>query len=112
MGAPNRAVIAERGSSTGDIIVRAIKSHRLVTTPPRRSVAGIRIRLSELEKIIRAMWGTASPIKATGPARDVISPAMVQALRRMKIRKRLMLMPIDRAYSSPSNIALRGFDNR
>ena len=83
MGAPKKAVMAETGSSTGLSHIRAIMSHKVVTAAPVRHTPGTRTRLSEVPKVRRAMWGTAKPMKATGPAMAVTKPAKAEAVKRM-----------------------------
>ena len=79
--------------------------------PPNSTAPGIRILLSEVEKIRRVICGTASPINATGPAKDVTRPASPQEQNRIKIRNSFILTPMEEAYSSPRRKAFKGLLN-
>ena len=80
-GAPITAVIAPNGSSAGDTMVRAAKSQSPAISAPPSIAAGRRMRLSDVWKSIRQIWGTARPIKDTGPAK-----AVTAALRTLETR--------------------------
>ena len=83
MGAPMMAVIAPRGNSTGDTILRAVKSQAPAINAPPTAVAGINILLFEVPNKILQICGTASPIKDTGPAK-----AVTAAVRMLDIKIR------------------------
>ena len=98
----------------GNIIpLRATISHTTVhiniDTPPQSIVAGIRMRLSAVRKVMRARCGMARPIKPIGPQKAVTVPANSVVDRKMMMRERVRLRPIVSAYASPKSRMLSGF---
>lgn len=79
------------------------------TQAPDNILKGNNVEWSDVPSIKRAMCGTASPIKETGPQNAVAVAVSSPVQSRINKRVRLILMPRLAAYISPNNMAFRGF---
>ena len=82
-------------------VIRSMGAHSMVT--------GSRRLWLLLRNNSRAMCGTESPIKATGPQYAVTVAVSNPVERSSRLRVIFMLMPKFSAYRAPKSIALRGF---
>ena len=83
--------------------------HKSNTAAPHSMVTGSRRLWLLLRNNNRAMCGTESPIKATGPQYAVTVAVSNPVERSSRLRVIFMLMPKFSAYRAPKSIALRGF---
>ena len=70
-----------------------IRLHRSVNAAPVRSVTGSSRRWSEVERMRRAMWGTARPMKAMGPQKAVEVAVRIPVVKSSRLRVRGILIP-------------------
>lgn len=98
------AVTDPKGSSAGAIIIREIKSQNKLRKAPDKKLAGIKIRLSDVLNTSLVIWGTAKPIKDTGPAKAVTAAANKLDITMICLRMPLMFKPILWAYFSPKSM--------
>ncbi len=92
-GMPISAVMLLMGRAS----VLASKSQPSSNDAPASIEAGISVRWSARRNSMRAMWGTASPTKPTGPQNAVTVPASRMVERKIKARARGIWSPMVRA---------------
>ena len=85
-----------------------IRLQRRATAPPLRMVTGSSEWWLDVPSSMRATWGTARPMKATGPQKAVVMAVSRPVTTSSQLRTRRMFTPRFSAYLSPSNKALSG----
>lgn len=111
-GAPMIGVIAFNGIRLPVAGVVLSKLHRRATKPPVIMVQGMRDDWLSVCKSSRAMWGTASPINATGPQYAVVTAVCMPVSKSKSMRVCWAFIPRLAAYLSPSSRAFNGLTSK
>ena len=92
-GAPKIGVTAFKGMTPDSPGSTQSKLHNKAKAPPESKVTGIKELWLEVPSIRRAKCGTASPIKATGPQKDVVTAVNKPVASNSQLRTRRIFMP-------------------